>query len=182
MVVAINLSLVDPAGCYRAGTCRILVLLVGSACSGSPMGKPAAWLGEERVVIRLAVGSVDTARREGGMSRSGQELVDRFGKLMSDGDVDGLLELYASDAKVVLFYRVASGREEIRQLLASRIAAHGRYDVISVDQFQDAGDLVMWDATVETEAGPLQTTHVVILNATGLIQHHVPNVRSYWGM
>jgi hypothetical protein len=93
-----------------------------------------------------------------------------------------LTNLYAPDAKVVLFYRVASGRNEIRQLLESRIAAHGRYDVLSVDQFQDAGDVVMWDATVETDTGPMQTTHVVVLNADGLIQHHVPSIRSYWGM
>ena len=116
------------------------------------------------------------------MTGFGRELVDRFGRLMSDGDVDGLLELYAPDAKVVLFYRVAAGRNEIRNLLASRVAAHGRYDVMSVDQFQDADDLVMWDATVETDTGPMQTTHVAILNAEGLIQHHVPSIRSYWGM
>ncbi len=116
------------------------------------------------------------------MAGSGRALVDRFGTLMSDGDIDALAELYAPDAKVVLFYRVASGREEIRQLLASRIAAHGRYEVMSLDQFQDAGDLVMWDATVETDTGPMQTTHVAILNGEGLIQHHVPSIRSYWGM
>lgn len=116
------------------------------------------------------------------MAGSGKELLERFRKLMSDGDVDGLTELYAADAKVVLFYRVASGRTAIRELLESRVSAHGRYDMISVDQFQDAGDLVMWDATVETDTGPMQTTHVVILNSDGLIQYHVPSIRSYWGM
>jgi ketosteroid isomerase-like protein len=116
------------------------------------------------------------------MAGFGQDLVDRFGELMSNGDIDGLAELYALDAKVVLFYRVASGHDEIRQLLASRLASHGHYNVVSVDQFQDAGDVVMWDATVETEIGPLQTTHVVVLNAEGLIQHHVPAIRGYWGM
>ena len=116
------------------------------------------------------------------MAESGRDLVNRFGTLMSEGDIGGLLKLYAPNGKVVLFYRVASGHEEIRRLLASRLAAHGRYDVMSVDQFQDAGDVVMWDATVETETGPMQTTHVVVLNADGLIRHHVPSIRSYWGM
>ena len=116
------------------------------------------------------------------MGGLGQDLVDRFGRLMSGGDVAALAELYAADARVVLFYRVASGREEIRQFLASRLAAHGRYDVVSVDQFQDAGDVVMWDATVETELGPLQTTHAVVLDAEGLIQLHIPAIRGYWGM
>lgn len=116
------------------------------------------------------------------MALPGRELVDRFGKLMSDGDLDALVALYALDAKVVLFHRVASGCSEIRELLASRLAAHGSYRVISVDQFQDAGDVVMWDATVETETGPLQTTHVAVLNDDGLIQRHFPAIRGYWGM
>ena len=116
------------------------------------------------------------------MAGSGQDLVQRFGKLMSDGDVRSLAELYAPDAKVVLFYRVASGREEIRQFLEGRLAAHGYYNVLSVDQFQDAGDVVMWDATVETETGPMQTTHVVVLDDDGLIRRHVPGIRGYWGM
>ncbi len=116
------------------------------------------------------------------MAVYGQELVDRFGKLMSDGDLDALADMYAPEAKVVLFYRVASGRSESRELLASALASHGRYRVISVDQFQEAGDVVMWDATVETDTGPLQTTHVVVLNNGGLIQRHVPGIRGYWGM
>jgi ketosteroid isomerase-like protein len=112
----------------------------------------------------------------------GQELVTRFGKLMSDGDLDGLVELYAPDAKIVLFYRVASGHDEIRDLLSRSLAMHGSYRVISVDQFQDAGDVVMWDATIEVDLGPLQTTHVAVLDENGLIVRHVPGVRGYWGM
>jgi ketosteroid isomerase-like protein len=116
------------------------------------------------------------------MAGYGRGLVERFGKLMSDGDVDALAALYAPDAKVVLFHRVASGRSEIRELLSSSLASHGRYRVMSVDQFQDAGDVVMWDATVETTLGPLMTTHVAVLDDAGLIKRHVPGIRGYWGM
>jgi hypothetical protein len=116
------------------------------------------------------------------MATYGQDLVDRFGKLMSDGNLDALADLYATDAKIVLFYRVASGRDGIRALLASSLASYGRYRVISVDQFQEADDIVMWDATVETETGPLQTTHVVVLDDDGLIRRHLPGIRGYWGM
>jgi hypothetical protein len=116
------------------------------------------------------------------MAGDGHGLVARFGELMSDGDLDGLAGLYAPTAKVVLFYRVASGRDEIRELLAGSLASHERYRVMSVDQFQDAGDVVMWDATVETALGPLQTTHVVVLDSDGLITRHVPGIRGYWGM
>jgi hypothetical protein len=116
------------------------------------------------------------------MEVSGRELVDRFGKLMAAGDTAALAHMYSLDAKVVLFYGVASGRLEIERLLAGSLRSHGRYDVLSVDQFQHAGDIVMWDATVETETGPLQTTHVVMLDDEGLIRRHVPGVRGYWGM
>ncbi len=116
------------------------------------------------------------------MGETARNLVDRFGELMSDGDVDALAELYAADAKLVLFNRVMSGKEEIRQFLARRLDSHGSYKVVSVDQFQDAGDVVIWEANVEVEIGFLQTTHVVFLNAEGLIQHHVPGIRGYWGM
>lgn len=116
------------------------------------------------------------------MIMSARELVDLFGKLMSEQDIGALAELYAADGKVVLYYDIASGRDEIRQLLAGSIQTHGSYKVVSVDQFQDAGDVVMWDATVETDTGPLLTTHVVLLDDAGLIKRHVPGIRGYWGM
>lgn len=116
------------------------------------------------------------------MTEHGRELVDRFGKLMSDGDLDGLAAMYAPTAKVVLFYAVATGRNEIRDLLARSLASHGQYRVMSVDRFQDAGDVVLWDATVETALGPLQTTHVALLDDDGLILRQIPGIRGYWGM
>ncbi len=116
------------------------------------------------------------------MEVSGPELVDRFGKLMADGDTATLAHMYSPDAKIVLFYGVASGRTEIEQMLAGSLRSHGRYDVLSIDQFQHDGDVVMWDATVETDTGPLQTTHVVVLDDDGRIRRHVPGIRGYWGM
>lgn len=116
------------------------------------------------------------------MSETARNLVDRYGELMSEGNADALAELYAADAKLVLFNRVMSGRPEIRHFLNARLASHGGYHVVSVDQFQDAGDVVIWEATVEVEIGFLQTTHVVFLNTEGLIQRHVPGIRGYWGM
>jgi ketosteroid isomerase-like protein len=116
------------------------------------------------------------------MSLLGRELVDRIDELMSKGDVDALVDLYAEEAEVVLYHRVAVGRNEIRQLLATSLASHGFYRVISVDQFQDTGDIVMWDATVEREEGILETTHIVVLDVDGRIRRHIPRIRGYWGM
>ena len=116
------------------------------------------------------------------MARSGRELVDRMGDLMSTGDVSALVEMYAPDAETVSYHRVAVGRDEIRDLLATSLASHGLYKVVSVDQYQDTGDIVMWDATVERDEGILETTHIVILDDDGLIRRHIPRIRGYWGM
>ena len=116
------------------------------------------------------------------MLESGRKLAERMGELMSVGDMDALVEMYAADAAIVLYSRVASGHDQIRELLTKSLASHGEYVIVSIDQFRDTGDLVMWDATVETSAGLLLTTHIVVLGADGLIRHHVPGIRGYWGM
>lgn len=116
------------------------------------------------------------------MASSGHELVDRMGDLMSTGDVSALVEMYAPDAETVLYHRVAVGRDEIRDLLATSLGSHGLYNVVSIDQYQDTGDIVMWDATVEREEGVQETTHIVILDDDGLIRRHIPRIRGYWGM
>jgi len=54
--------------------------------------------------------------------------------------------------------------------------------MLSVDQLQDSGDIVMWDATVETDVGFLETTHTVILDGDGLIRRHIPRIQGCWGM
>ncbi len=104
-----------------------------------------------------------------------------IGDHLSNGDIDALVALYADDAKVVSYSSVAEGPEQIRALFDRSLATHGSYQVLTIDQFQEAGDVVMWDASVRTEAGILQTTHVVVLEG-GKITHHVPGIRGYWGM
>jgi len=116
------------------------------------------------------------------MAVLGRGFVTRVGELMSVGDVGALGDLYSADAQVVLYHRVASGRDEIRELLANSLASHGFYKVLSVDQFQDAGDLIMWDASVETVLGIMETSHIMVLDDDGFIRHHVPRIRGYWGM
>ena len=109
-------------------------------------------------------------------------LVDRMSDLLAAGAVDLLAGMYAADGKIVTYADVASGRDEIRASLYHSLAFHGRYEIASIDSFRNAGDLMMWDASVKTATGILQTTHVVVLDDDGLIRHHVPGVRGYWGM
>ncbi|MEO1061978.1 MAG: nuclear transport factor 2 family protein [Actinomycetota bacterium] len=116
------------------------------------------------------------------MAGSARELVDEFGSAMEAGDVERLLALY-SDRGAVQSYRAAAiGRDAIRSHYEQTLANHGHYRVRSVDQFLDADTLIMWDATVDTEPGVLQTSHVVTLDGDRRIEHHVPLVRGYWGM
>ena len=75
-----------------------------------------------------------------------------------------------------------SGTKRSASCSRPSLASHGLYRVISVDQFQDTGDIVMWDATVERDEGILETTHIVILGDDGLILRHIPRIRGYWGM
>ena len=116
------------------------------------------------------------------MSEPAREMVDRIGRAMASGDLTGIARSYSADASVVSFARVASGRDEIRDLYDQSLTSHGLYEVMSIDQFREAGPVVIWDATVQTSAGFLQTTHVIVRDSDGLIQHHVPGVRGYWGM
>lgn len=116
------------------------------------------------------------------MTESGRKLADRFGAAMEQGDLDALGAMYADDAMVVTYSRLAVGADQIRDLHSKSLASHGQYKVLSIDQFREAGDLVMWDSTVETAVGLLQTTHLMMLNPEGLIRHHVPGIRGYWGM
>ena len=116
------------------------------------------------------------------MTGPGRALVDEFGSAMATGDVDRLVSLYAPTAQVLSFRTAAVGRDEIRSRYERTLANHGHYLVRSVDQFRDAGALVMWDSTVDTEPGILQTSHVVTLDDDGRIVFHVPQIRGYWGM
>ena len=101
---------------------------------------------------------------------------------MSAHDLSGLGELYGDEAEVVMFSSVVTGRAEIVALLDVTLQRHGAYNIVSVDQFRDSGDVVMWDATVETQIGMLQTTHVMVRNDSGAIVYHLPGIRGYWGM
>jgi ketosteroid isomerase-like protein len=116
------------------------------------------------------------------VAETGRELVERFGRAMERGDLDELVGLYSHDAMIVSYSRLAVGGDQIRELYVDSLASHGRYKVDSINQFRDAGDLVMWDGLVETQAGFLETTHVVLLDGDGRIRNHVPGVRGYWGM
>jgi SnoaL-like domain len=116
------------------------------------------------------------------MDGSENQLVEQFGHVMAGGNLDAIVDMYADDARVVSYSDIARGHDQIRDLYRTSLAFHGTYEVVSIDQLRDADDLVMWDATVQTRAGLLLTTQIMLLDPSGKILHHVPGIRGYWGM
>ena len=110
-----------------------------------------------------------------------RELFDRRMELLSAGDIAGVLEQYADDAEVVRFLGVAQGKQEIRGYLTGYLAAHGRFDLVSVDQFFETEDVVMWEATVDTANGAARVYDVMILDESGRIRREFPGLHGYWG-
>ena len=108
-------------------------------------------------------------------------MLDRRMARLSAGDIDGVLELYADDAEVVRFLGVARGKDEIRGYLTGYLAAHGRFDLVSVDQFAETSDSAMWQASVDTANGVAQIYDVVIFDEAGLISREFPGIHGYWG-
>ena len=110
-----------------------------------------------------------------------RELFDRRMELLSAGDIAGLLEQYADDAEVVRFLGVARGKDEIRAYLTGYLAAHGHFDLVSLDQFLETEDAVLWEATVDTANGAARVEDVMILDESGRIRREFPGLHGYWG-
>ena len=116
------------------------------------------------------------------MHERARELIDRFYDAMASGDPVGLAELYAADALMIRFDGTSEGVEAIVTFLSNVGRRHRSYVLESIEQVTQAGDVVLWDAMVKTADGTLQTTDVVIINASGKVTRHIPGVRGYWGL
>ena len=97
------------------------------------------------------------------------------------GDVDALVSQYAPDAEVVRFLGAARGLDEIRAYLIGFLAAHQSHRLISLDQIQQSDRSLMWEATIETAAGPLQAYDVFVFDGDGKIWRQFPGIQGYWG-
>ncbi len=116
------------------------------------------------------------------MSGLDSELIDRFYECMAGGDIDAMMDLYVSDALVIRFDGASAGVAEIRGFLTDVLERHQPYALHSIDQVTRVGDVLMWDAMVNTSNGIIQTTEVLVLDDAGKITRHIPGVRGYWGL
>ena len=108
-------------------------------------------------------------------------MFDRRMELLSAGDVAGVLEQYADDAEVVRFLGAARGKQEIGAYLTGYLSAQGRFDLISLDQFFETEDAVMWEATIDTANGAARVYDAMILDEDGRIRREFPGLHGYWG-
>lgn len=108
-------------------------------------------------------------------------IIDRLYELLAAGDVERLAMLYSADGEIIRYDSIASTRSEIEAYYRDFLARHPGSKLRHIDKVRQAGDVLMWDALVDTDAGIRQTVDVVILDDEGLIRRHIPGFRGYWG-
>lgn len=111
----------------------------------------------------------------------GASLIEMFYERLGSGDPDRVLDVYADDAEIVRYDGVAATPGDIRQFYVDELSRHGHLQLRQIDRVQEADDVLMWDALVDTANGILQVVHVVTLDDDGRFRRHVPGVRGYWG-
>jgi hypothetical protein len=108
-------------------------------------------------------------------------IIDRFYELIQANDAERLAMLYAPTAEIIRYDGVASGRREIEVYYRGYLAGRPGMALRQLDKIRDSGDVLMWDALVDSDYGVMQTIEVVILDEDGLILNHIPGFRGYWG-
>jgi ketosteroid isomerase-like protein len=115
------------------------------------------------------------------MTTRGQKLIDRYYATMAAGDVEALAAFYSLDALVIRFDGTSTGIAEILEFFTKMHAHYGQYELQSLDQVTESGDVLMWDALVTTSNGVVQVTEVLVLDEDGKIRRHMPGFRGFWG-
>ena len=108
-------------------------------------------------------------------------IIDRFYELIKAHDAERLAMLYAPNAEIIRYDGVASGQREIEVYYRGYLAGHSGMVLRQLDKIRDSGDVLMWDALVDSDHGVMQTIDVVILDDDGRILTHIPGFRGYWG-
>ena len=69
----------------------------------------------------------------------------------------------------------------IRNFLMGLLDQHGSIATISVDQFQQAGNVVLAESTLATEKGAAQVHQTLIYDDDEQILIDIPGLAGYWG-
>jgi predicted SnoaL-like aldol condensation-catalyzing enzyme len=105
----------------------------------------------------------------------------RYYELLAEGDVERLAMLYADDGEIVRYDGVAKGADQLTAYYRSYLERTPGIKLLQIEQLRRADDVLLWDATLDSDVGTLQTVEVMILDEDGRIARHIPGFRGYWG-
>jgi len=110
------------------------------------------------------------------MTTPGRELYDRQIGFLLAKDADGLIDTnYAPDAELISFANVIKGRAALKEYFRGYITMLGDLRVKSIDKFQEAGDAVFFEATVQSALGEAHVYDAFVVR-DGKITHHFTGV------
>ena len=97
--------------------------------------------------------------------------------MLQPGRTDELIDKhYANDAKLVSFQSIVRGREDLKRYFQSYVAKLGKLDVLSLDQFAETEDSILFEATVRTALGVVKVYDAFVLQ-DGRATHHFTGVK-----
>jgi hypothetical protein len=113
--------------------------------------------------------------------QAARDVIDRYLDALFQGRVADVIALYDDDAEIIRYEGVARD-QAIRPFVEELTESRRDGQLLSIDRLAAGPDTIAWDATIETERGPIQTSDVFVLSDSGTILRHVPTLRGYWGM
>ncbi|MBT8250591.1 MAG: nuclear transport factor 2 family protein [Acidimicrobiia bacterium] len=102
-------------------------------------------------------------------------VLDRYLHAVTLADLDTIMELYGPEPVMMRIDQVARGREAVEAWWREYLASLGKVVTFSVEQSEEAEDLVLLEAVLHTSFGAADLVEVMTL-ADGLIDHHVTSV------
>jgi len=97
--------------------------------------------------------------------------------MLRPGQTDELIDKhYDDDATLVSFQSIVRGREDLKRYFQSYVARLGGLEVISLDQFVETEDSILFEATVRTALGVVKVYDAFVLR-DGKATHHFTGVK-----
>ena len=102
----------------------------------------------------------------------GQDFYTRQVALLEAGNVVGLIATqYAPDAELIGYGLHVIGREALITHFTSYLAGLGSIKLLSTDKFMDAGDAIMFEASIRVAAGVARVYDSFVLKDGKAIHH-----------
>lgn len=111
---------------------------------------------------------------------SALEVIHRYLNGLFEGRPSDVIGLYGTGAQVIRYEGVARD-EDILLFLELLVQSRRGGNLVSIDRLVAIDGTISWDATIQTNEGPIQTSDVFILSSDGSISQHVPRLLGYWG-